>query len=305
MGYHRPVLLCESVEGLNIRPDGIYVDLTFGGGGHSREVLNKLGRKGRLIAFDQDRDAGANVPADKRISFVRANFRYLRNFLRYHKVDSVDGILADLGISSHQIDRPERGFSFRADAALDMRMDQESGRTAADILNGAEHDELAGIFRLYGELKNAGAIAGRIVQARTEAPIRTTGDLEAALGKLVPARQAQKFLAKLYQALRIQVNQEMEALREMLLQTASWTAEGGRLVVISYHSIEDRLVKNYMKSGNTEGEVEKDFYGNVLSPWRMVNRTVIRPSEEEVEANNRARSARLRIAERVNNGKTK
>ena len=302
MGYHKPALLHESIEGLNIRPEGTYIDLTFGGGGHSLEVLRKLGKKGRLVAFDQDEDALANVPKDKRLIFVGANFRYLKHYLRYHAIGKVDGILADLGISSHQIDIPERGFSFKSEAALDMLMDARAGTTASRILNESSLDRLTWIFRTYGELSNARALARAIEQARAEKDLLSTGDLEQVLKRFIPRTGPSKFLAKVYQALRIEVNQEMEALGEMLEQTTDALAEGGRLVVISYHSVEDRLVKNFMRSGNLEGDIEKDFYGKMLTPWTLVNRSVITPSAEELEENNRARSARLRIAERKSNG---
>jgi 16S rRNA (cytosine1402-N4)-methyltransferase len=299
MGYHKPALLHESIDGLYIKPKGSYVDLTFGGGGHSREVLKKLGKNGRLVAFDQDQDAFANAPDDKRLIFVMANFRYLRNYLRYYAIDKVDGILADLGISSHQIDQPERGFSFNSNAALDMRMDVRSVMTASRLLNEAPREELMRIFRSYGELSNAAAITSAVIEAREMAAIETTRDLEGVLKRFIPRQQPSKFLAKVYQALRIEVNREMEALGEMLLQTAGCMKPGGRLVVITYHSIEDRIVKNYMRSGNLDGQIEKDFYGNIHSPWKLVNRSVITPSEEEIKENNRARSAKLRIAERI------
>lgn len=300
MGYHKPVLLHESIEGLNIKPKGKYVDLTFGGGGHSREVLKKLGKQGKLLAFDQDQDAEANVPDDKRIKFVGANFRFLRNYMRYHAIERVDGILADLGISSHQIDQPVRGFSFKSEALLDMRMDLRNRRSASKVLNEYSRDDLEKVFRDFGELTRAGAIAAAVVKAREEQPLKTTGDLAQALHQLIPKSQPSKFLAKVYQAIRIEVNHEMESLKEMLLQTADCLDRGGRLVVITYHSIEDRLVKNYMRSGNLEGNVQKDFYGNVESPWKLINRNVITPSKEEITENNRARSAKLRIAEKVN-----
>ena len=298
MGYHKPALLHESIDGLNIKPKGSYVDLTFGGGGHSLEVLKKLGKNGRLVVFDQDQDAFANVPADRRLIYVGANFRYLKHYLRYHAIEKVDGILADLGISSHQIDQPERGFSFKSDAALDMRMDVRNKQTASRILNEAPREELIRIFRSYGELGNASAISAAIVAAREDAGIETTGDLEGVLKRFIPRHQPSKFLARVYQALRIEVNHEMEALGEMLMQTADCLKPGGRLVVITYHSIEDRIVKNFLRSGNLEGEIEKDFYGNIIRPWKLVNRSVITPSEEEIKENNRARSAKLRIAER-------
>jgi 16S rRNA (cytosine1402-N4)-methyltransferase len=300
MGYHRPVLLNESIDGLNIQPKGIYVDLTFGGGGHSREVLKKLGKHGRLIVFDQDQDAEANVPDDKRIVFIGANFRYLKHYLRYQAIEKVDGILADLGISSHQIDRPERGFSFKSASALDMRMDVRSRQAAAQVLNEYSVADLTRLLREYGELRNAGALASAVEKVREEKPLETTGDLEQALQAFIPKSHPSKFLARVYQALRIEVNKEVEALGEMLLQTAGVMRPGGRLVVITYHSIEDRLVKNYMRSGNLEGNVSKDFYGNIESPWRVITRSVITPSPEEIEENNRARSAKLRIAERMN-----
>jgi 16S rRNA (cytosine1402-N4)-methyltransferase len=299
MGYHKPVLLHESIDGLYIKPGGSYVDLTFGGGGHSREVLKKLGKNGRLVAFDQDQDTFANVPDDKRVIFVRANFRYLKHYLKYHAIDKVDGILADLGISSHQIDQPERGFSFKSDAELDMRMDMRSGRTASRLLNKASGEELVRIFKSYGELPNAVALSAAIVEAREVAAINTTEDLEKVLKRFIPKQHPSKFLARVYQALRIEVNSEMEALGEMLMQTAGCMRSGGRLAVITYHSIEDRIVKNFMRSGNLEGKIKKDFYGNIQSPWRLVNRSVITPSEEEIKENNRARSAKLRIAERI------
>jgi 16S rRNA (cytosine1402-N4)-methyltransferase len=298
MGYHRPALLNESIAGLNIKPEGTYLDLTFGGGGHSLEVLKKLGKKGRLVAFDQDLDARANVPDDRRITFIGANFRYIRNFLRYHAIEKVDGILADLGISSHQIDDPHRGFSFRSDTELDMRMDMRSKLTASAVLNEYDGDDLARIFRAYGELTNGKALAGALVQARNRGRLSTTGELGQALHQFVPKGQPSKFFAKVYQALRIEVNAEMASLGEMLLQTAGVLRAGGRLVIITYHSIEDRMVKNFMRSGNLEGIIEKDFYGKPLTPWKLVNRNVITPTGEEVRENNRARSAKLRIAER-------
>jgi len=299
MGYHKPVLLNEAIAGLNIRPGGIYVDLTFGGGGHSLEVLRKLGKKGRLVAFDQDQDAGDNVPDDRRVIFVGANFRYLKNYLKYHAVSKVDGILADLGISSHQIDTPGRGFSFKSDTVLDMRMDVRGKQTAAAVLNHYSVDKLTGIFRQYGELGNGRALAEAIDRARREHPLVTTGHLEQAVRKFIPRGQPSKFLARLYQALRIEVNGEMDALGEMLMQSTGLVVTGGRLVVITYHSVEDRIVKNFMRSGNLEGRVEKDFYGKTTVPWKTVNRNVITPSPAEVERNSRARSAKLRIAERL------
>jgi 16S rRNA (cytosine1402-N4)-methyltransferase len=299
MAYHRPVLLKESVEGLNIQPKGTYVDLTFGGGGHSRQVLEELGKKGKLIAFDQDPDAARNVIDDRRLIFVRANFRYLRNFLRYHGISEVNGILADLGISSYQIDEPGRGFSFRADSRLDMRMDPASRKSAVEVLNETSENDLYRIFRTYGELKNTGSVVRSIMEARQHAKVLSTLQLEEILGDLVPPQVRSKFLAKVYQAIRIEVNGEMEALTEMLEQTAGVMAKGGRLVVISYHSLEDRLVKNYMKTGNTGGELKKDFYGRSETCWKLINRKVITPGEAELKENSRARSAKLRIAEKI------
>lgn len=299
MAYHRPVLLNESIEGLNMKPKGVYVDLTFGGGGHSRLVLDKLDKKGRLFAFDQDPDAEQNAGSDRRLVFIRANFRYMRNFLRYHEVSGVDGILADLGISSHQIDQPDRGFSFRSEAALDMRMDPSSRKSAVHVLNEYPENELVRILREYGEIKNAGSVARTIMRGRSESRIETTWDLETVLGHLVPQKTRSKFLARIYQAVRIEVNEEMDALKEMLMQTAEWLNPGGRLVVITYHSLEDRIVKNFMRSGNTEGKVEKDFYGAPQTEWKLVNRKVIVPEPAELKENNRARSAKLRIAEKI------
>lgn len=299
MAYHRPVLLNESIEGLNINPKGTYIDLTFGGGGHARLVLEKLGKKGRLFAFDQDPNAGENAIDDQRLVFIAANFRYLQNFLRFYGVSHVDGILADLGISSHQIDRPERGFSFRANSRLDMRMNPASPKTAIEVLNNTPEERLYGMFREYGELKNTGRVVKSILSARKESPIETTGQLETILSDLVPQQNRSKFLARVYQAIRIEVNEEMDALREMLVQTAGVMKTGGRLVVITYHSLEDRLVKNYMRTGNLEGELKKDFFGKPETPWKLINRKVIVPGEEEIAENRRSRSAKLRIAEKI------
>ncbi len=298
MTYHDPVLLKESIEGLNIQPKGVYIDLTFGGGGHSREVLNKLGRKGRLFAFDQDPDAANNIPDDNRFTFIRANFRFLKHFLRYYGIAQADGMLADLGISSHQIDVPDRGFSYRFDGKLDMRMNRESAFDAAQIVNRYAPEELTRIFREYGELSNAGQLATTIIKEREQSPVVTVSDLERVLGRFIPAKNPYSFLAKVYQALRIEVNQEMQALGEMLLQTTALIRPGGRLVVITYHSLEDRMVKNFLRSGNLEGKIGKDFFGNPLTPWTLINRNVITPGTEEIERNNRARSAKLRIAEK-------
>lgn len=299
MAYHRPVLLRESIEGLKIKPKGIYVDLTFGGGGHSRRILENLDKKGRLIAFDQDPAAEKNIISDNRFLFVNANFRYLKNFLRYHEITKVNGILADLGISSHQIDNPERGFSFRAESELDMRMNPGMEKTAVVVLNDYSDTQLNEIFREYGEIKNSSRLVKLIVRARKENRITGTSQLENILQEMIPVQQRSKFLAKIFQAIRIEVNEEVNSLKEMLVQTSGIMEQGGRLVVISYHSIEDRLVKNYMKSGNIEGVVRKDFFGMPLSEWKQVNRKVIVPGEDEIKENPRARSAKLRIAEKI------
>jgi 16S rRNA (cytosine1402-N4)-methyltransferase len=297
MVYHIPALLKESIDGLNIQPDGIYIDVTFGGGGHSAEILKRLG-KGRLIAFDQDEDAASNIPADERFIFLNQNFRFLKNNLLYNKINSIDGLLADLGVSFHQFDEAGRGFTFRQDAPLDMRMNQTGTVTAASLLNTSSEEDLADIFYRYGELTNSRRIAREIVVARGVEPMETVNDIFNAIGKLAPFRQEHKFYAKLFQALRIAVNHEIDYLQEMLEQALSVLKPGGRLVVISYHSLEDRLVKNFMKTGNFDGEEKKDFYGNIETPFRIINRKGTTPGDEEIEVNNRARSARLRIAEK-------
>lgn len=298
-GYHVPVLLPESLEGLNIRPDGMYVDVTFGGGGHSREILRRLGQDGTLYGFDQDADAEKNIPGDPRFVFVRSNFRYLYNFLRYHGVaGEVDGVLADLGVSSHHFDDRDRGFSFRFDGALDMRMNMRAGRTAADIVNTYTEEELADVFYMYGELKVARKLAALVVRSRESRPIVTIGDLLDIIKPFTGRDKEKKFLAQAFQALRIEVNDEMRALKDLLKQTLDVLRPGGRLVVITYHSLEDRLVKNFLKTGNFEGKTEQDFFGNVQSPFRLVNNKVIVPSADEVERNPRSRSAKLRIAEK-------
>ena len=318
-GYHVPVLLEESVGGLDIKPDGIYVDVTFGGGGHSREILRHLGPQGRLFGFDQDEDAERNIVDDERFTFVRSNFRYLRNWMRYYGVEQIDGLLADLGVSSHHFDDETRGFSFRFDAPLDMRMNKRSGMTAADILNDYSEEQLADIFYLYGELKNARRIAATIVKARVGKPIVTTNDLLQVLGisdangplgrrtlatngtqeSSMVNGQWKKDAAKLFQALRIEVNHEMDALKEMLSAARDLLKAGGRLSVITYHSLEDRMVKNMMRAGNLEGKVVQDFFGRTASPFRQVGGKVIVPSDEEQQQNPRSRSAKLRIAEKV------
>lgn len=296
--YHVPVLLKASVDGLDIRPDGIYVDVTFGGGGHSKEILSRLGDNGHLYSFDQDADAERNIVDDKRFTFVRSNFRYLKNWMRYHAVEQVDGILADLGVSSHHFDDETRGFSFRFDAPLDMRMNKRDGMTAADVLNDYEEERLADIFYLYGELKGSRKLAAAIVKARTAHAIRTTQDLANIVAPLLKREREKKETAKLFQALRIEVNHEMDALKEMLLASRDVLAPGGRLSVITYHSLEDRMVKNVMKTGNTEGKACQDFFGRVETPFRLVNNKVITADEEELAANPRSRSAKLRIAEK-------
>ncbi|MCQ2259771.1 MAG: 16S rRNA (cytosine(1402)-N(4))-methyltransferase RsmH [Bacteroidales bacterium] len=298
MEYHLPVMLNECIEGLNIRPDGTYVDVTFGGGGHSRAIMERLGAEGRLIGFDQDADATANAIEDGRFTLVNENFRYMKSFLRLHGVREADGILADLGVSSHQFDVAERGFSTRLDGALDLRMDRRQELTARDLVNNADEQELARLLRLYGELPNAYQMAKAICKARMEKAIETTFDLREAVSRHLPRGMENKYLAMLFQALRIEVNGELEALRAMLQQAVEILKPGGRLVVMSYHSLEDRLVKNFFKTGNFEGELKKDFYGNPIVPLKLVTRKAVTASEEELQRNNRARSAKLRVAER-------
>ena len=306
--YHVPVLLNESIDGLAIQPDGIYVDVTFGGGGHSREILSRLGPDGHLYSFDQDADAERNMIADKRFTFVRSNFRYISNWMLYYGVERIDGLLADLGVSSHHLDDESRGFSFRFEAPLDMRMNKRAGMTAADVLNNYSEERLADVFYLYGELKQSRRLAKDIVAFRNRQRIKTTGELLTALG--VDARQEdaqlsivntqlKKDLARLFQSLRIEVNHEMDALRDMLRGAVSVLTEGGRLSIITYHSLEDRIVKNVMKSGNAEGRVEQDFYGRISAPLRMVGK-VVTPTDEEQQRNPRSRSAKLRVAEKIN-----
>lgn len=299
MVYHVPVLLKESVDGLAIRPDGIYVDVTFGGGGHSREILRRLGPNGRLFGFDQDEDAQRNIPDDPRFTFVRSNFRFLRNFLKYYGVEQVDGILADLGVSSHHFDDKDRGFSFRFDGALDMRMNRKAQMSAADVVNNYEEEKLAQIFYTYGELKNGRRIAAAIAKARAEKPIKTISDFMEVVKPLFPQEREKKETAKLFQALRMEVNQETDALCEMLAESVKVLKPGGRLSVITYHSIEDRLTKNLIKTGNTDGKLEKDFFGRVEKPLEAVNNKIIVPDDEEIERNPRSRSAKLRIAEKT------
>lgn len=296
--YHIPVLLSESISGLAIRPDGLYVDLTYGGGGHSKEILKHLGN-GKLVAFDQDEAVKDRLIADNRFEFVQHNFRYFGNYLNYLGYDRVDGILADLGVSSEHLDNPERGFSFRSDAYLDMRMSRGLKMTAADILRQSDEQDLKTILRDYGEVENAHRIARRIVEIRQLHPIESTITLAECLRPLFPSNRENKMMAQVFQALRIAVNHEIESLHEMLVQTTGYLNPGGRLVVISYHSLEDRLVKNYIKGGNAEGTVHTDLFGQTLTPFRAINRKVIVPGQEEIERNSRARSARLRIAERT------
>lgn len=296
--YHIPVLLNESIEGMNLQPKGVYADMTFGGGGHSKEILRRMDDDSRLFSFDQDEDAERNIVNDKRFTFVRSNFRYLHNFLRYYGVEQTDAILADLGVSSHHFDDSERGFSFRFDGKLDMRMNKRAGITAADIVNTYEEDKLADIFYLYGELKNSRKLAAVLAKARTQKKIETIGDFLEIVKPLFGREREKKELAKVFQALRIEVNQEMEALKEMLYAATESLRPGGRLVIITYHSLEDRMVKNLIKTGNVEGKMEQDFYGNIQTPLRAVNNKVIVPSDEEMNINPRSRSAKLRIAEK-------
>lgn len=297
--YHNPVMLIESIEGLSIISGGIYIDVTFGGGGHSKEILNNLDENGRLLAFDQDDDALVNVPDDERFTLINHNFRYLKNFLKLYNACPVDGILADLGISSHQIDVAERGFSIRFNGELDLRMNQNQGKSAKDVVNNYTVDELKSIFKEYGELQNAWKIANSIVNYRAEKQIENTEQLKEAVLSCLPKKFENKTLAMIFQAIRIEVNEELEVLKEMLLQTVECLKPGGRLVVISYHSLEDRLVKNFMKSGNFKGEIQKDFYGNIISPFKVISKKAIIPQTDEIERNTRSRSAKLRIAERV------
>lgn len=299
--YHTPVLLHESVDGMNIRTDSVCVDVTFGGGGHSKEILSRLGNKGHLYGFDQDEDAISNIPQDERFTFVRSNFRHLKNFIKYHGEDKVDAILADLGVSSHHFDDEDRGFSFRfEDSDLDMRMNRKGNKTAAQILNNYSEEQLANIFYLYGELKQSRRMASVIVKTRKEKPYKKTSDLLDTLSQFVGrGEKEKKVLAQAFQALRIEVNEEMETLKEMLEQSLDILKTGGRLVVITYHSLEDRLVKNFLKTGNFEGKIKKDIFGNFETPFRLINNKVIVPSKEEEERNPRSRSAKLRIAEKI------
>lgn len=296
--YHVPVMYQETLEGLNIKPSGVYLDLTLGGGGHTRGILSCLGPQGKLYGFDQDLDAQASAPQDERFTFVRSNFRWVENWMRYYGHEEVDGILADLGVSSHHLDAAERGFSFRYDAPLDMRMNQRAQLSAREVVNGYSEEQLANIFRLYGELNQGRNLAAALIKARSQAPIETTGQLADIMAPLVGRAREKKDLARVFQALRIEVNGEMVALRQMLASAINLLAPGGRLVVLTYHSLEDRMVKNIMRSGNLEGNVGQDVYGNLLSPLRSVGKMQV-PTEEEQQRNPRSRSAKLRVAERV------
>ena len=298
MEYHNPVLLMETVDGLDIKPDGVYVDVTFGGGGHSKEILKRLGPNGRLFGFDQDEDALANALEDERFTLINENFRFIKRFLRFHGVKSVDGILADLGVSSHQFDVAERGFSTRFDAELDMRMSQKNDLSAFKVVNEYDEANLRRVFYDYGELKNAPAIARVILEAREIEVIKNTEQLKTVLGRFLPAHKSHKILAQMYQAIRIEVNQEMDVLKEFLEQSLEILKPGGRLSVISYHSLEDRLVKRYIKNGMFEGEPERDFFGNFSVPFKTIGKLIV-PNDAEIRINNRARSAKLRIAEKI------
>ena len=297
--YHVPVLLKESIDGLNIHSGGIYIDVTFGGGGHSKEILSRLDDNSHLYSFDQDADAERNIIANNRFTFVRSNFRYLENWMRYYGVEHIDGLLADLGVSSHHFDDETRGFSFRYDAPLDMRMNNRAGKTAADILNDYAEEQLSDTFYLYGELKDSRRLAKAIINARQQHRIETTGQLCTIIEGILRAEHEKKDMAKVFQALRIEVNHEMDALREMLNAATRLLKDGGRLSIITYHSLEDRIVKNIMKTGNLDGKMEKDFFGNTKSPFKLVNNKVIVPSDEEQMINPRSRSAKLRIAEKI------
>lgn len=298
MSYHVPVLLRESIEGLNIDPAGIYVDVTFGGGGHSREILNRL-TTGKLLGFDQDADAEQNIPKNDNFIFCNSNFKFLRNFLKYYKIQQIDGLLADLGVSSHHFDEVSRGFTFQHDAPLDMRMNPDSTLTAADILMKSPEEELRQIFREYGEVENTGKLVNLIIEARVHKNLNTSNKFIESIKWAIPRNQENKYLAKVYQALRIRVNNELESLKAMLMQCATVIKPGGRLVVITYHSLEDRIVKNFMKNGIFEGEAASDLFGNRKVPFRSISNKIITPTEEEIISNSRARSAKLRIAERI------
>ncbi|TRW22053.1 16S rRNA (cytosine(1402)-N(4))-methyltransferase RsmH [Flavobacterium zepuense] len=297
MEYHNPVLLKETVDGLNIKPDGVYVDVTFGGGGHSREIMSRLGPNGKLFAFDQDEDAQANVIDDPRFTLIPENFRFIKRYLRFYNIKEVDGILADLGVSSHQFDVAERGFSTRFDAMLDMRMSKKNDLDAFKVVNDYEEADLSRMFFDYGDLRNSKALASRIAESRKEKPITNTGELKQVLARFLPAHKSNKILAQIYQAIRIEVNHEMDVLKEFLEQSLELLKPGGRLSVIAYHSLEDRLVKRYVRNGMFEGEPERDMFGNFEVPFKIIEKLIV-PTEEEIKINNRARSARLRVAEK-------
>lgn len=296
--YHTPVLLKESIDGLQIKPNGVYVDVTFGGGGHSREILKNL-NNGKLLGFDQDSDASKNIINDKNFIFCHSNFRFLKNFLKYHKITKIDGLLGDLGVSSHHFDTAERGFSFQSDAPLDMRMNSSARLTAGEILNTYSSEALFHVFQEYGEVENSHKLVSEIIRARSNKPFTNSSGFIDAIQRCIPRGAENKYLAKVYQALRIEVNQELEYLKQMLEQCIDIMLPGARLVIITYHSLEDRIVKNFFRSGNFEGKIEKDFYGNPIAPFKTINNKVIVPSPEEIEFNSRARSAKLRIAERI------
>jgi 16S rRNA (cytosine1402-N4)-methyltransferase len=299
MEYHRPALLNETVDGLIVSPDGSYVDATFGGGGHAREILKRLSSQGKLFAFDQDPEAAENVFEDNRLTFIQQNFAFLKNFLKLYRAIPVDGVLADFGVSFHQFDQGERGFSFRFSGPLDMRMDKKRPLTAAKVLNEYDEDRLNHIFKNYGELRNAGKVTAKIVAHRVDSPLKSIDDLKSLLVEMVPEKVQHKFLAQVFQAIRIEVNEELKVIEQLLEQAVEVLKEGGRIAVITYHSLEDRLVKNFFRTGNFEGKVDKDFYGNLIRPLEPINRKPIVPTEKEVKENNRARSAKLRIAEKV------
>lgn len=298
MEYHNPVLLKETVDGLNIKPDGVYVDVTFGGGGHSREIMKHLGPNGKLFGFDQDEDAQANIIDDPRFVLIPENFRFIKRYLRFHNIKEVDGVLADLGVSSHQFDVAERGFSTRFDAVLDMRMSQKNDLDAFKVVNEYEEKDLKRMFFEYGDLRNAGQLSAAIVNARKEQPIKNTGELKEVLSRFLPAHKSNKILAQIYQAIRIEVNREMDVLKDFLEQSLEILKPGGRLSVISYHSLEDRLVKRYMRNGMFEGEPERDMFGRFEVPFKSIEKLIV-PTEEEIKLNNRARSAKLRVAEKI------
>lgn len=299
MVYHKPALLNETVDGLIVSPDGSYVDATFGGGGHAREILKRLSSQGKLFAFDQDPEAADNVFEDERLTFIQQNFAFLKNYLKLYRAIPVDGVLADFGVSFHQFDQGERGFSFRFSGPLDMRMDKKRPLTAAKVLNEYDEDRLTHIFKTYGELKNAAKVTAKIVAHRADSPLKTIDELKSLLVEMVPEKVQHKFLAQVFQAIRIEVNEELKVIEQLLEQAVEVLKAGGRITIITYHSLEDRLVKNFFRTGNFEGKVDKDFYGNLIRPLEPINRKPIVPSEKEIKANNRARSAKLRIAEKV------